>query len=223
MGFTIKRTHASKLASMQFEMDSFSEACSKFGLTISTKKKEVMFQPPPGKQYIEPQITVNRKAPQAVESFTYLGSTLSRTATIDTEINNIISKSSVAFGRLREKVWERRRICLETKLKVYRVVVFTTLVYGAETWTVYRIYLRCLHSLLRIRWQDKISNTEVLQWASLPSITTITCKAQLRWAGHVSRMHDDGIPKQLFYRELCHSNGQSEANVNALRTVSKSL
>ncbi len=106
-----------------------------------------MFQPAPGKQYIEPQIRVNGKTFQAVESFTYLGSTLSRTATIDTEINNRISKASVAFRRLREKVWERRGIRLETKLKACRAVVLTklkacravvltTLLYGAETWTM---------------------------------------------------------------------------------------
>ncbi len=65
-------------------------------------------------------------------------------------------------------------------------------------------HLRCLRSLLHIRWQDKIPNTEVLHRARLPSITTITHKAQLRWAGHVSRMHDDRIPKQLFYGELRH-------------------
>ena len=51
-----------------------------------------MFQPAPGKQYIEPQITIDGKTPQAVESFTYLGSTLSRTAAIDTEVNKRISR-----------------------------------------------------------------------------------------------------------------------------------
>ena len=162
-------------------MDSFSAACNNFGLTISTKNTEVMFQPAPGNQYHEPQITVN-------ETFTYLGSTLSRTATINAEINNRISTASSAFGRLREKVWERRGISLETKLKVYRAVVLTTLLYGLETWTVYRrheknldhFHLRCLHNLLHIRWQDKVPNTEVLPRANFPSITTITRKARLR-------------------------------------------
>ena len=96
-------------------------------------------------------------------------------------------------------------------MKIYRAVVLTTLIYGSETWTVYRhhekifnhFHLRCLRSLLHIRWQDKGPNTEVLQRASFPSISTITHNAQLRWAGHVSSMHDDRIPKQLFYGEPC--------------------
>ena len=147
-----------------------------------------------------------------LETFTYLGSTLSRTTTIDAEINNRISKASSAFGRLREKVWERRGISLETKLKVYRAVVLTTLLYGSETWTAYRrhekqlnhFHLRCLRNLLHICWQDKVPDTEVLKQANFPSIITTMRKAQLRWAGHVSRMPDDRIPKQHLYGELCH-------------------
>ena len=204
--------NASDEQDMQAMIDSFSSACDNYGLTISTKKTEVMFQPAPGNQYHKPQIKVNGQTLQATETFTYLGSTLSRTATIDDEINNRISKASCAFGRLRKKVWERRGISLETKLKVYRAVVLTTLLYGSETWTVYRrhdkqlnhFHLRCLRNLLHIHWQDKVPDSEVLKQANSLSITTTIHKAQLRWAGHVSRMPDDRIPKQLLYGELCH-------------------
>ena len=51
--------NASNEQEMQAKMDSFSAACNNFGRTISTKKTEVMFQPAPGNQYHEPQITVN--------------------------------------------------------------------------------------------------------------------------------------------------------------------
>ena len=81
---------------MQLEVDSFSSACDNFGLTISTKKTEVMFQPAPGNPYHEPCISVKGQNLQAVENFTYLGSTFSRTANIDAEINNRISKASRA-------------------------------------------------------------------------------------------------------------------------------
>ncbi|KAL8566846.1 hypothetical protein ACOMHN_052244 [Nucella lapillus] len=196
---------------MQAEMDNLSSACNNFGLTISTKKTEVIYQPVPNKEYHEPQITVNGQTLKAVETFTYLGSTLSHNANIDAVTNNRISKASSAFGRLREKVWERRGISLKTKLKVYRAVVLTTLLYGCETWTVYRrhekqinhFHLRCLRNILHIRWQDKVPDTEVLKQADIPSAVTIMRKAQLRWAGHVSCMHDNRIPKQLLYGELC--------------------
>ena len=204
--------NASDVHEMQVEMDSLSAACNNFGLTISTKKTEVMFQPAPGNQYHEPKISVNGQTLQAVETFTYLGSTLSRTTTIDAEINNRISKAGSAFGRLKEKFWERRGMSLETKLKVFRAVVLTTLLYGSETWTAYRrhekqlnhFHLRCLRNPLHIRWQDKVPDTEVLKQPNVPSIITTRRKAQLSWAGHVSRMPDDRIPNQLLYGELCH-------------------
>ena len=130
--------NASKEQEMQEEMDQFSEACDNFGLTISIKKTEVLYQPAPKKPYSEPHITVKGQKLQAVDKFTYLGSTLSRCVCIDEEVNARISKASTAFGRLRDNVWERPGTSTSTKLKVYRAVVFTTLLYACESWTVYR-------------------------------------------------------------------------------------
>uniref|UniRef100_A0A671KHN5 Myotubularin-related protein 14-like n=1 Tax=Sinocyclocheilus anshuiensis TaxID=1608454 RepID=A0A671KHN5_9TELE len=171
---------------MQASTDKFTAACDNFGLLINTKKTEVMHQPAPKAQYQEPTITVKGQKLQAVDLFTYLGSTFSRAVTIDIEVNCRIAKTSSTFGGLRTNVWDRRGISLATKLKVYRAVVLTTLMYASETWTVYRRHARqlnhfhttCLCRLLRIRWQDKVPDTEVLSRAGMPSVHTLLMKAQ---------------------------------------------
>ena len=168
------------------------EACDNFGLTISTKKTEVMYQPAPGVAYIETNIEVKGTKLQAADRFTYLGSTLSRCVHIDDEVNSRLAKASAAFGRLRPPVWERSGISFATKLKVYKAVVITTLLNACETWTVYRRLARklqhfhttSLRRILNIRWQDKVPDTEVLERANLPSIYTLLQKCQLRWVGH---------------------------------------
>ena len=71
----------------------------------------------------------------AVDKFTYLGSTLSRSVHIDDETDARIAKASVAFGHLHSSVWERKGVSLSTKLSVYRAIALTTLLYACETWT----------------------------------------------------------------------------------------
>ena len=166
---------------MQQNVDKFAETCTNFGLTISIKKTEVMHQPAPGKTYIEPSIIINGQCLKSVDKFTYLGSTLSRNVVIDDEADARLAKANSAFGRLSKNVWNRRGITLETKIKVYRAAVLTTLLYGSETWTVYQrhagklnhFHTTHLRKLLGIKWQDKIPDTEVLARAGLPSIHTL--------------------------------------------------
>ena len=55
---------------------------------------------------------------------------------------------------------------------------------------------------IRDIWQDRIPDTEGLEKAGLPSISTLLIQTQLRWAGHVARMKDDRLPKQLLFGEL---------------------
>ena len=129
---------------------------------------------------------------------------------IDDEVDTRIAKASSTFGRLRDKVWERRGIKLTTKLKVYKAAVLPTLLYACETWTVYvrharklnRLHMNCLRRLLKITWQDKVPDTEVLSRTDMPSIHTLLRRAQVRWAGHLARMPDTRLPKRMFYGEL---------------------
>ena len=131
-----------------------------------------------------------------VDKFTYLGSTLSRVVHIDDEVNARIAKASAAFGRLGGSIWDRSGIRLDTKLKVYRSVVLPTLLYACETWTVYQRHAKrlnhfhtsCLRKRLKIKWQDRIPDTEVLKRAGMQTIHTLLKLAQLRWTGQVTRM-----------------------------------
>ena len=195
---------------MQKGVDQVSDSCDSYDLTISIKKTEVVYQPAPGKPYKEPTITVKGQRLQVVDKFIYLGSTLSRVVHIDDEVNARIAKASAAFGRLRGSIWDRSGIRLDTKLQVYRSVVLPTLLYACETWTVYQRHAKrlnhfhtsCLRKLLKIKWQNRIPDTEVLKRAGMQSIHTLLKLAQLRWTGHVTRMPDERLPKKILYGEL---------------------
>ena len=116
-----------------------------------------------------------------VDKFTYLGSTLSRVVHIGDEVNARIAKASATFCRLRGSVWDRSGITLDTKLKVYKAVVLPTLLYACETWTVYQRYTKwlnhshtsCLRKLLKIKWQDRIPDTEVLKRTGMQNVHTL--------------------------------------------------
>ena len=115
-----------------------------------------------------------------------------------------------SIGRLSKRVWQSHSLRLSTKIQVYRVVVVPSLLYGAETWVLYRkqiklpeqFHWRCLRSILGIKWQDHVSNEEVLKRTSLPSIESTLLQVQLRLAGHVTRMEDVRMPKAVFFSGL---------------------
>ena len=55
---------------------------------------------------------------------------------------------------------------------------------------------------LKIRWQVKFPDTEVLRKAKMQSVHSLLKLAQLRWTGHITRMPDEWRPKKVLYGEL---------------------
>ncbi len=63
-------------------------------------------------------------------------------------------------------------------------------------------HMRCLRSIMGIRWQDKVTNWKVLQRANASSIEALVVKSQLCWTGHVINMSEKRLLKKLLYGEL---------------------
>ena len=194
---------------LQCFMNHFS-ACNSFSLKINLKKTVVMYSPAPGSPYIEPVIFIEGNKLDVVHSFVYLGSMLSKGCSLDWEISFHIERASLSFSALNKCVWSQHGIKLHMKIFVYKVCILMALLYASKTWTLYKHQLnllegfhqRCLRQILHITWQSHVSDTEVFGKAGLPSIQSMVMKSCLQWVGHIVRMDDSRLPRQLFYGEM---------------------
>ena len=109
-------------------------------------------------------------------------------------------------------VFRDSSLSLATKRMVYRAVVLGVLLYGAETWTNKRAATqklesfnnKCLRRIMRItRAQQRIkriTSTQVRkQFGVEETLEDVVTAKRLRWLGHVARMNDDHLAKQILF------------------------
>ena len=118
---------------LQIIVNDFAEASRFVGLTISLGQTKVLFQPAPATVAHRPTNSTDGRQLKTVDDFNYLGSVISSDRSLGKEISVRIYKASQALGRLKTRVLNQRNIRQSTKLKVYRAVILTSLLYGCET------------------------------------------------------------------------------------------
>ena len=174
----------------------------------ASKRLRLYIEPAPGKRYKEPTTTVNGQRLQVVDKFTYLGSILSRVVHIDDEVNARIAKASAAFGRLCGSIWDQSGIRGGTNLSlqicdgantVIRMPNLDSLPACQKTEPLpYKLFRK----LLKLKWQDRIPDTEVLKRAGMQSVCILLKLAHLRWTGYVTRMPVECLAKKILCGEL---------------------
>ncbi|KAK2187315.1 hypothetical protein NP493_170g04011 [Ridgeia piscesae] len=158
----------------------------------------------------------------SVLEFTYLGSTISINGCINDKIQRMMAK---AFGRLRQRLWNNHHVSMRVKGKIYRAIVLSTLLYGAEALTMYRrqvkklhaFMMRHLHSIMRITWTDNVGNKDILERTGLPFMEDLLIRKNLRWT-------PDRLTKQIIYFQL--SSGHRKRGRPRLRfkdTIKRNL
>ena len=216
---------------LQRTIDAVSNTYSRAGLAININKTEVLSM---CEQEQEPQIfTINQQPLKNTEEFTYLGSVLTDSCDLTSEVQRRIGLAGAAFGRLSHRVFMNRNLTTTTKVSVYKAVCLSILLYGSESWVPYRRHLKkleafhtnCLQRILGLKWWHKVTHNEIRRRTQMDPLEIILTQRQLRWLGHTIRMPEERLPRKVLYGELAvgrrHPGGPRKRLKDHLKTTFK--
>ena len=200
-----------------------SKEAAKVGMSISwTNTKAMMISP---SSAITSRMNIDGELVEFVPSFTYLGSIISADGSIEAEITSRIGKAAGAMKRLSNAQWKRRCISRQTKLRMYRPLVSSVLLYGSETWNLTisdcnrlnAFDMSCLRRPQNVKWYHHVRNSTIRQQTKQHPVSITLTQRRLRCFGHLQRMPPESEVLKLHnfpraqsagrYQEAVHDDG----------------
>ena len=142
-------------------------------------------------------IHVDNQQLKQVKRFVYLGSTITEDGRCDEEIKRRIGTAKTTFNTMRN-ILTNININLDTRKRTMKAYIWSTLMYGSETWTISSknkqklevMEMWLYRRMLRIPWTAHMTNQQVLELAnSKRTLITTIRERQLNFLGHVLRRH----------------------------------
>ena len=128
-----------------------------------------------------------------MEEFVFLRSIVPGTSS---DVSRRISLAAVAFGRLKDSIWNKRDIPKDLKVRLYKALIIPIAIYAAESWSLKiedsrklnTFEMRCLRCILGVTRRDRIRNVVIRERLNMTdSIIDTIQKRRLRWFGHIVR------------------------------------
>ena len=167
-----------------------------YGMEVSSEKSKTMVN---SNNDVHATITMNGEKLEEVEAFKYLGATLTKDGRSTTEVRIRLATATSAMANL-GRIWKSKSISFPTKLKLYRSLVLSILLYGCESWTlsaelekrIVAFEMKCYRKLLNIPWVERKTNNfvqaEITRCAGPQEpLLAIVRRRKLAWFGHVTR------------------------------------
>ena len=156
----------------------------------------------------EEDIFIENHPIEKVNEFVFLGSVVPGSAS---DIKRRIALASVASGRLKDKIWNRKDITKSLKVRLYYALIVPIALYASETWTLLAedkrklevFENRCLRAMLGISLYDRVRNEKVKKNLNInTSITDIIRKKRMKWFGHINRLPDTSFVHLIYKSEF---------------------
>src|SRR4029077_20838818 len=152
---------------LQRIMDNLNATVERYEMKINIKKTKVMkVSKNVGGDL---NITINGNRIEEVSCFKYLGSTMTEDGRCEIEIKTRIALAKEAFNNRKELL--TKRFNKVVKKKIVKTLVWITLLYGCETWTLKQEKIRRLKAaemwmwkrMEKVSYKDEVTNKDVLK------------------------------------------------------------
>ena len=188
---------------LEQNMNILNRELSRRGMTINSKKTKTMVI---SREYKQHSIKIGDDTLEQVDTYKYLGVMIKSNGSQKEEINHRIGKANKVYGQLGNAFVNKRELTIKTKMSIFNSIYCPTLLYGSESWTLdsrdksrlQAAEMKYLRRAVGKTKRDKIRNTRIREQVKTDSLEHKIENNQLRWFGHLNRMHDDRIAKQVF-------------------------
>ena len=190
------------------------EVCRAFALTVSVKKTETMYMPPPRTPRTMVLVKAAGQTYKQVQYFTYLEGAVTEIPDMSVEIARRTRAYWMRIRRYIRELYDQPKVALSLKTRMVKAEAIEALLYGCSTWILFQEHyakLRTVHHrvLLRIIGaQRKRSDhrmtlyNRALEITGRESIETTLRTRRPLWAGTFIRMSDGRLPKRIVFGNL---------------------
>jgi len=175
----------------------------RYGLELHMGKLQLL-QVQCAKAVALPDGTILKSTP----SLSYLGATLAEDGQVGSELNRRIGLAKADFRSIRQ-LWNHAAVSLQDKLRIYRGLIESKLLYGLATvcLTVAQVrhldgfQAKCLRQILHIQpsFLSRVSNEKVLERAGMQKASATLLSMQLVLLGKVIRAPEESILKTVSF------------------------
>jgi hypothetical protein len=152
---------------------------------------------------------------ERTENFKYLGVILNEDNNYQIDLHERIKNANKTYFML-QKFFKNKNISKKLKFSLKNTIIDKMLIYATETWRltkrdrkkmniferrVYRRILGPVYDNEKENWRI-ITTKEISAIVKKPTITETIRLNRLRWIGHVQRMEENRIPKEVSYMNL---------------------
>lgn len=194
----------SKSTEMQHMLDKVNEAGEQRLLKLNSKKTKLMQIGKPRTNIIN--VSVNGQPIEEVSNFKYLGANKYHNGDCS---KDIAAKIAIAKHRMTEltPLWKDKDVPVRLKMKLVKAMVWTTLSYGSEAWTIKINDERRIQSaemwmwrrMMRVSWTERRSDEDILKELDVQrELLAFIRKRKLSYFGHMCRPSGCQITKATF-------------------------